>query len=115
MIQIIKRSEKLVTEISGATFTYRRITNSEYKNYTDKHVTKGKVDLNATADEVIADHLYKWDGIVDEFNQTVHFSPELVEFIPDDVKADLLAAIRGSMHVQFSNAEAGGEFDVEKK
>lgn len=108
-IQLISKTEKLVVEIGGGKFFYRRIPNVAWESYTTKHTERGKVNINAALDEVIGDHIYSWDHVVDENIKPIEFSKEMAAFLPDDVKADLIAAIRGSSRIDVVNA------DIKKK
>lgn len=107
MVRLIGNSEKFFVNLFGAKFYYRRITIMAWKAYVKKHESfDGKVDLNNVSIDVVSDYLLDWENVKGTDGKPIKFDKKLVQYLPDDVLAGLLNAIR---------SVDGNEVDVEKK
>lgn len=98
-LQLIRDTEKFsITpkDFSDTEIFYRRCTTTNYQTIVKNHIIKGgKIDLNATGIELMEKHIIGWKGMVDENQKEIPFDVALCRYLPDEVQAELIEAIRG--------------------
>jgi hypothetical protein len=89
-IRLIDESERYTTVVNGAKFTYRRVPSFEQKRMEQRHTKKGVTDQRAVVEDVLRWAVMGWDGIEDATGQPVAFAPELLAYLPEEVKGALI-------------------------
>lgn len=94
-IRLIHENEHLTCEISGVTFHYRRPTQAALSALRDKNTSRGKLDDEAFAEEMLRHCVFNWDGdiAVDDTTGSALFDPALLAALPMKVKASLVETI----------------------
>lgn len=92
-VRLISEKERLKVKIESATFIYRRALSSTIGELRRKYTDRGEFDSIGFADEILERHLLGWENVFDENDEQVPFDPELIKFLPDKIKAELLNAI----------------------
>ena len=88
-IQIISKDERLSTEISGVTFTYRRISETEQGVIERKHESKGRVNWRSVTEDILKRCLLDWDGVTDTDGHPLPFDAKLIAWLPSEVRGEL--------------------------
>ena len=88
-IQLISKDERLKTEISGVTFTYRRITEVEQGVIERKHTDKGRTNWRSVTEDILKRCLLDWDGVTDTEGRAVPFDAALIAALPSEVRGAL--------------------------
>jgi len=98
-LQLISNKEQLKLKIActdnEVEVTYRRCTTTAAQAISRNHQAAGKFDGNAAVMETLQKYIVSWKGVVDENGKELPFSPELVEYLPDEVQGEIVAAVRG--------------------
>lgn len=105
-VRLISNKERFVVKYGTAKFFYRRITNTAWKSYMQKHTVKGQVDLTAALTNILEDYIIDWSGILDENDKVVEFDQKLVANLPDPVQSAIIDVIKA--------ANGNTEKDLEK-
>jgi len=92
-VRLISENERLKIKIESATFYYRRALSSTIANLRNKYTVRGEFDAVGFADEILEQHVLDWKGVYDENDKEISFQKELIKFLPDNIKANLLEAI----------------------
>jgi len=83
-VRLISENERLKIKIESATFYYRRALSSTIANLRNKYTVRGEFDAVGFADEILEQHI---------LDKEISFQKELIKFLPDNIKANLLEAI----------------------
>jgi hypothetical protein len=89
-IRLIAETERYTVEVHGATFTYRRVPSFIQKQIEQRHIKRGVEDKRGTVEEVLRWAVLDWDGIADANGIPVAFTPELLAYLPEEVKGILV-------------------------
>ena len=109
-LRLINADERLTFEGDGFKIFYRRIPNARRGRIMEKNTKRGgEVNFNRATIEMLEYSVTGWDGFYTQNGsgerQDVAFDPGKIEFIPDEVQAELMELIG-------ANADRG---DVEAK
>lgn len=88
-IQLIDKDERLQADISGVTFTYRRITEVEQGVIERKHTDKGRTNWRSVTEDILKRCLLDWDGVTDGDGNAVPFDAGLIAALPSEVRGEL--------------------------
>ena len=88
-VKIIRETERNTVEIEGSKFYYRRIPVSVAISINKRCSRRGVVDYVQAGVETVKYCLLGWDDVLDENDQPVAFSPDLVDMIPDSIVVEL--------------------------
>lgn len=95
-VRLVSEQEKLVVEIEGSKFFYRRIKSIERQNIIRKHSRRGNIlDANwgAATQEMIKLCVTGWENVIDGNGEPIKYEPELIESLPDSVLTRISEAI----------------------
>ena len=102
-VQIVKKEERLIHEMSGSKFFYRRISTRQRAAIVRKHTKRGKTDWSAVTADIIQYVILGWESVqIDK--QDVPFDADLALDLPEDVLGEIVELSGG----------AGDDEDVEK-
>jgi hypothetical protein len=90
-ITLISESERHSVSLGDATVFYRRVPSYLQKKIEATHTKRGQVDQRGVVDEVLAYALLGWEGVVDAEGQPVAFSADLIKYLPEESKAEIIA------------------------
>jgi len=110
-IRLISKTERLVYEIEGSKFFYKRVFPAYWNDLKRKHTKRGMVDMGAAGFDLLETHVIGWENVVDEKNKEVPFAKELILQLPDPILADLIVAINGNVYTEDGEAQ----LETEKK
>ena len=92
-ITLISENERLCCTIDGAQIWYRRVPSYIQRNIEQTHAKRGGADPRAVVEDVLAYAVLEWQGVVDGAGQPVAYKPELLKYLPESAKADLVAKL----------------------
>jgi len=95
-VKIIQKDEKLVHIAGETTFYYKRISSERASAIRRKHTKRGEMDAGSAGFEMLQTHLLGWENVQDWDDNQVEFTVENIRLIPDEILADLIAAISSS-------------------
>ena len=96
MIKIIRDNERNEVEIEGSTFIYRRISVAKSLEINKRNTRRGVTDFAAAGLEVVKWCLIDWKDVLDEHDEPIEYSPDLVDMIPDNIIGELSDHFRES-------------------
>ena len=89
MISIIRDSERNEVTIEGSTFIYRRIPASKAMEINRKHNRRGIVDFAEAGFDIVRYCLLDWRDVLDENDEPIPYTPDLINYVPSPVIAEL--------------------------
>lgn len=96
MIKIIRESERNEVTIEGSTFIYRRIPASVSMKINREHTRKGLIDFAEAGLAIVRYCLLDWRNVLDENDEPIPFTKELIDCIPDPIIAELSEYFRAA-------------------
>jgi hypothetical protein len=92
-IRLISEQERHACQIGDATLYYRRIPSYVQRQIEQKHTTRGVQDTRGMVDDVLAWAVLDWEGVVDAEGTPAPFRPELLKYLPEQAKGDLVGKL----------------------
>jgi hypothetical protein len=89
-ITLIAETERHTLTLGDAKVYYRRVPSYQQKKIEAAHTKRGQVDQRGVVDDVLAWAVLGWDGVVDSEGQPVAFSAELLKYLPEETKAEII-------------------------
>jgi hypothetical protein len=95
-ITLISEQERLCCTIGDARIYYRRIPSYVQQQIEAANTKRGVQDTRGMVEEVLRWAVLDWDGVLDAEGQPVPFRPELLKYLPEEAKGDLVAKLYAS-------------------
>lgn len=98
-IQIIRDDEHLTCEIWGVEFHYKRVAPDKIDQLQREHTRRGEMDGAKVAEALLESSIFNWSGPIHmgKVDEQTPFAPELVKFLPAQVKLALAQVIAGNV------------------
>jgi hypothetical protein len=88
-IQIVQEEERLIYENEGSRIFYRRIPTVKRSFIIKKNTKRGNTDWAAVTKDFLEYAILGWGG-VEKGGKPIPFSPELVQYLPDEDSTAIL-------------------------
>jgi hypothetical protein len=92
-IRLIAEDERQCCEVSGAKIWYRRVPAHVMQRQEALHTRRGVVEQRAVLEAVLVYAVLDWSGVEDAAGQPVPFQRELIKWLPESAKAEIVGRL----------------------
>jgi len=113
-IKLVKESERLVLDGDGFKIFYRRVPSPVRGDITRRATPRrgGDPDWTKVSRQMLTYAILDWEGVFDDDNQAVPYSPELAENLPEEIQVELLEKVGQNIdRVQAESKNSGTTSD----